>query len=176
MRKVIGNISTIVSNSYASKAITFVLCNKYGKEINMLEDDGQIVPTNTTATTDANGNFNIHLFETEKSKLSLFYTMSFVDVTISPKRLYIPEGTTDINFLKTLIKTPDSIKNYIAQNTTLTEDEISETFVENLENYLIGNRENISQEQIKLIKYFILYADGKIENPLMQLFDEHLAK
>jgi len=175
MRKITGNISTIVSNGYAEKELTFVLCNKYDNEINMFEDDGQIVPTSLKATTDANGNFEIVLFETEKSPLDIFYIMTFVDETIKPKKLYIPIGTSDINFIKTLIKTPAYMKDFISLNSTNTKSNINKILIENLEKYLFGDENLIPQNQKKIIEYFILYADGKVENQDMKIFDKHLA-
>ena len=81
MRTITGNIKILADEKYANKKLEFILCNLYGKQISNLDVDGQIA-TKKSITTDEEGNFKIELFETETSKIPMYYKIIFIRLTI----------------------------------------------------------------------------------------------
>ena len=106
MRTITGNIKILADEKYANKKLEFILCNLYGKQISNLDVDGQIA-TKKSITTDEEGNFKIELFETETSKIPMYYKIIFIDnPDIEDIKLFVQQGSDSIDFLKLLFPLP----------------------------------------------------------------------
>ena len=119
MRTITGNIKILADEKYANKKLEFILCNLYGKQISNLDVDGQIA-TKKSITTDEEGNFKIELFETETSKIPMYYKIIFIDnPDIEDIKLFVQQGNTEVDFLKLLFPLPKLNMFYETKNQKL---------------------------------------------------------
>lgn len=170
MRTITGNIKSFTEN-IANIKIDFVLCNTYGKELNIADINYKTAIKKST-TTDENGNFSISLYETEQSDIKMFYKMLFPDNDDIPDiKLYIQEGVKEIDFLKLLYPMPKLEMFYEIKNQQLF---FNAGVTELFENFFVNENIFTNTNENNFIKTYISFADNERESDLMSELDKYL--
>lgn len=170
MRTIIGNIKNF-TNNYENIKISFVLIDKYGNKTSYMHD-GENIINEVELETDENGDFTTSLFETQKSKIKLFYKL-FIEDKATNKILSIPEGDTDLDItdINKINKTLDQFYEYIEKDGTYKFNcDISILF----EKYFAGENEFFTQDETNLINIYLDFLDGGNEREDMKALSEYL--
>ena len=173
MRTITGNIKILADEKYANKKLEFILCNLYGKQISNLDVDGQIA-TKKSITTDEEGNFKIELFETETSKIPMYYKIIFIDnPDIEDIKLFVQEGSDSINFLKLLFPLPKLNMFYENKNQKVI---FHDMIVGLFDRYFTNEDIFINLNEKNLIDEYLRYADNIRDSELMEKLDKYLGE
>ena len=173
MRTITGNIKILADEKYANKKLEFILCNLYGKQISNLDVDGQIA-TKKSITTDEEGNFKIELFETETSKIPMYYKIIFIDnPDIEDIKLFIQEGTSPIDFLKLLFPLPKLNMFYETKNQKII---FHSMVVDLFDRYFTNEDIFVNTHEKNLLQEYVKYADNTRDSELMDKLDKFLGE
>ncbi len=169
MRKILGNIQNY-TNTFNNVEVTFLFCDKYGYETTYFENNKLL--ENITVSTDANGDFEVELYETLKHKKRFHYRIK-IENKILPIKLFIPEGDTSLNILKV-----DKFEKNLELFYEYIEKDESYKFMVGIEDifikYFFGENDFFNKDENNLINAFINYADGKNDRKDMKALDEYL--
>ena len=171
MRTITGNIKILADEKYPNKKLEFILCNLYGKQISNLDVDGQIA-TKKSITTDEEGNFKIELFETETSKIPMYYKIIFIDnPDIEDIKLFIQQGNTEVDFLKLLFPLPKLNMFYETKNQKII---FNNMVIDLFDRFFINENIFINSNENNLLQEYIKYADSIRDSDLMVKLDKFL--
>jgi len=170
MRKIIGNIKSVFNIDYKNKIIVFILCNKYNQPI--IKPINNFIPLKIETQTDENSEFSIELYETNDIKIPMHYTMQLQDTNIAPIKLYISQGTKDIQFQNLTTPQADlSSFYYLNPNGKYIFD--SETILL-IDKFFVHQNCFTTGKEDELFCEFIKYANGKVNSKEMKALDELL--
>ena len=173
MRTITGNIKILADEKYANKKLEFILCNLYGKQISNLDVDGQIA-TKKSITTDEEGNFKIELFETETSKIPMYYKIIFIDnPDIEDIKLFIQEGNTEVDFLKLLFPLPKLNMFYETKNQKIN---LNNMIIDLFDRYFTNEDIFVNTHEKNLLQEYVKYADNTRDSELMDKLDKFLGE
>ena len=171
MRTITGNIKILADEKYANKKLEFILCNLYGKQISNLDVDGQIA-TKKSITTDEEGNFKIELFETETSKIPMYYKIIFIDnPDIEDIKLFVQEGSTEVDFLKLLFPLPKLNMFYETKNQKII---FNNMVIDLFDRYFTNEDIFVNTHEKNLLQEYVKYADNTRDSELMDKLDQYL--
>lgn len=173
MRTITGNIKILADEKYANKKLEFILCNLYGKQISNLDVDGQIA-TKKSITTDEEGNFKIELFETETSKIPMYYKIIFIDnPDIEDIKLFVQQGNTEVDFLKLLFPLPKLNMFYETKNQKLI---FNNMIIDLFDRYFTNEDIFVNTHEKNLLQEYVKYADNTRDSELMDKLDKFLGE
>ena len=171
MRTITGNIKILADEKYANKKLEFILCNLYGKQISNLDVDGQIA-TKKSITTDEEGNFKIELFETETSKIPMYYKIIFIDnPDIEDIKLFVQQGNTEVDFLKLLFPLPKLNMFYETKNQKII---FNNMIIDLFDRYFTNEDIFVNTHEKNLLQEYVKYADNTRDSELMDKLDQYL--
>ena len=172
MRKIIGNIKSVFNIDYENKTIVFILCNKYNQPI--IKPINNFIPLKIETKTDENSNFEVQLYETNNIKIPMHYEMQLKDTNIAPIKLYIPQGTKDIQF-QNLTTSQADLSSFYYLNTNGKYIFDSETILL-IDKFFVHQNCFTTGKEDELFCEFVKFADGLIYSEEINALDKTIAK